>query len=79
MDFDHDDDIFPKLQLSTMATRDKKIIKVSGILYVADGRLPTFNDKTIPIYLYNLHSGRFMGTFDRSKLIWTDNKRYKRN
>ena len=78
MDFD-DDDTFPKLQLSTMANTYKKLIKVSGTLYVADARSPTYHDKTIPIYLYEPNSGRYMGTFDRSKLIWTDNKRYKRN
>jgi hypothetical protein len=61
------------LQLSTMTKKDIKKIQIDGTLYVADGRLSTFNDYTVPIHVYDPEHGIYDGTLDRSKNKWISN------
>jgi hypothetical protein len=58
------------LPLAAMREEEKKIISITGIKYYADGRVP-MNDKGVPLHMFDLETGAYAGTFDRSKRVWT--------
>jgi hypothetical protein len=58
------------LPLAAMREEEKKIISITGIKYYADGRVPMY-DKGVPLHMFDLETGAYAGTFDRSKRVWT--------